>query len=299
MFGRRSEHAYFQCVSCECLQLGKLPDDLGSYYDGGYYSYGMAQPPGWRGWLALQRDRGAIDDSALLGRLIGAFRPTIDLNFLLPLRRTLGNDARILDVGCGSGSLVKRLRRLGFRRAIGVDPYVPAPVVHEGETMVYKVELSSMEGPFDLVMFHHSFEHLPNPVEILNWCRRNLVPASGTCVLRVPLVSSAAWKRYRENWVQLDAPRHLYLHSELSMRKIAAATGFDCHRVVYDSTAFQFWGSEQYARGIPLLDERSYARNPSNSIFTPAQIATWERQSAEVNRSSMGDQACFYFTVMA
>jgi SAM-dependent methyltransferase len=294
MFGRRDEHAYFMCSGCGCLQIAEVPADLGSYYEGGYYSYGMAPLSGWRGWLATQRDLSAATGRGLVGSLLGRLRPTHDLDFLRPLLGTIGSGSHILDVGCGSGALVQRLRRIGFKRTFGVDPYVTAAITAGDETVVHKRDPTTLTGPFDLVMFHHSFEHLIDPYPVLRWCRSQLATA-GVCVLRVPLVSSLAWERYREHWVQLDAPRHLYLHSESSMRKLAAATGFDCQQVVYDSNAFQFWGSERYRMGIPLKEDRSLAVQSRAPLFSKARMAAWEQEAQVLNRASRGDQACFYF----
>ncbi len=64
--------------------------------------------------------------------------------------------------------------------------------------------------------------------------------------------------------------------------------------IAYDSTAFQFWGSEQYVRDIPLSDHRSYYVNPDRSIFTEKQMADYAACAAELNAHSRGDQAVFY-----
>jgi hypothetical protein len=78
------------------------------------------------------------------------------------------------------------------------------------------------------------------------------------------------------------------------MRLLARTAGFEVTEVVYDSTAFQFWGSVQYQHEIPLWSERSYVVNPKRSLFTAAQIGAWEEQAAELNARGRGDQACFY-----
>jgi hypothetical protein len=113
-------------------------------------------------------------------------------------------------------------------------------------------------------------------------------------VIRIPTVSSYAWKHYGVNWVQLDAPRHFYLHSLESMRFLVEQAGLKLSEVVYDSTAFQFWASEQYALNIPLYDDRSYAVSPKRSYFTKEQIAAFEKRASELNRTNLGDQAAFY-----
>ena len=112
--------------------------------------------------------------------------------------------------------------------------------------------------------------------------------------MRIPLVSSHAWEHYGVIWVQLDAPRHLYLHSRESFERLTRDAGLEPTEVVYDSDDFQFWGSEQYASGIPLKSERSHSTNPSRSIFSRAEIRTFRKKADELNRESRGDVASFY-----
>jgi predicted SAM-dependent methyltransferase len=142
-------------------------------------------------------------------------------------------------------------------------------------------------------MFHHAFEHVPDPLETLVSTARLLVPG-GICLIRIPIGGSYAWEHYRTNWVQLDAPRHYFLHTVDSMRLLASRSGLLLDQVIYDSTEFQFWGSEQYQRDIPLYSPQSYKQNPQHSIFTPEQIATFHHQAEELNQQGRGDQAAFY-----
>jgi hypothetical protein len=88
-------------------------------------------------------------------------------------------------------------------------------------------------------------------------------------------------------------PRHFFLHSVASIRHLADQTGLQLDKVVYDSSAFQLWGSEQYAQNISLLSERSYAVNPGKSIFTRQQIRDFKREAKKLNAAGQGDQAVF------
>ena len=150
-----------------------------------------------------------------------------------------------------------------------------------------------ISGGWDIVMFHHSFEHVSDPEAVLSRVHQMLNPA-GCCVIRVPVASSFAWEHYGVNWVQLDAPRHLFLHSDESMKVLAERTGFDVFSVEYDSTALQFWGSEQFARDIPSLDSRSYSQNPKDSIFSKEDLDRFTERAKELNEAKRGDQAVFY-----
>ena len=122
----------------------------------------------------------------------------------------------------------------------------------------------------------------------------NILNPGGVVLLRVPTVSSFAWQHYGVHWVQLDAPRHLYLNSLQSIQVLAQKTGFTLEQTVYDSNAFQFWGSEQYEQNIPLQDPRSYAIAPQNASFDAQRIRDFATRANELNAAQQGDQAAFY-----
>jgi SAM-dependent methyltransferase len=292
MFGSGEVFRYFQCARCGCLQIGEFPPDLSRYYPEDYYSYQPGPPAGRiRGRLIGLRNRYAVWSRGLLGRLLYARRPNPVLRCLW--RLPLGTDARILDVGCGSGAGLRSLQELGFRNLLGIDPLNRQDLEHPGGLKVLKRTIHELEGQWDLVMFHHSFEHVPDPAETLLSASRLLSPA-GHCVIRTPTVSSDAWEHYRAEWVQLDAPRHLHLHSVESLGLLAGKAGLDPHQVVYDSTAFQFWGSEQYRKGIPLRDPRSGATSLPGTLFSRAELAGFARRAGQLNAAGRGDQAIFY-----
>jgi hypothetical protein len=132
-----------------------------------------------------------------------------------------------------------------------------------------------------------------DPLETLQSASR-LLSKAGVCLIRIPTVSSYAWKHYGADWVQLDAPRHFFLHSTESLEILSERAGLKVVDVVYDSEGFQFWGSEQYRRNIPLLSPQSYMTNPSRSIFSDSQIREFEDRAQQLNLEKQGDQAAFY-----
>ena len=115
-------------------------------------------------------------------------------------------------------------------------------------------------------MLHHSLEHMADPLEVFENLYRILKP-NRFVLIRTPLASSYAWKKYGVNGVQLDAPRHLFLHTIESMRILAQKVGFEIDDIIFDSTEFQFLGSEQYMRDISLTDERSFKVRSTEATF--------------------------------
>lgn len=293
--GTRAEFRYFRCPDCGCVQPVEIPADLSGFYPSGYYSFEprkVSLPRGAVRFFRRLRSRAylfAPSSWSFLMRYLGNRQPFFDWAH----RIGIGLDSRILDVGCGSGELLALMHEAGFSDLTGVDPFLPADLDYAPGLRIKRGDLSAISGEFDFVMLNHSFEHMPNPSGSLRALKALLAPG-GVLLIRVPLAEGAAWEKYRENWVQLDAPRHLFLHTVDSLRRLAAAGGYSIAEVVYDSHAMQFWGSEQYARDIPLLDKRSYFVSPEDSIFSEDQIWTFEMEAARLNEIGQGDQACFY-----
>lgn len=293
MFGYKDVFYYFQCSKCNCLQIKEFPCDMSKYYPDEYYSYQPISKSTNRvkKFLVSFRNKYAVFNKGLIGKLLYIKYPDTALRSLSPL--PLSNVSQILDVGCGAGRLLCSLHELGFKNLLGVDPFNEKDIEYEGGLSILKKNIHEVQGRWDLIMFHHSFEHVPDPKKTLQ-SASDLLNPKGYCVIRIPIVSSYAWKHYGISWVQLDGPRHFFLHSLESMTIVSSRTGLDVYNVVYDSTPFQFWGSEQYIKNIPLYDKRSYGENPKKSIFSKEEIADFAKRAEELNTTKQGDQAIFY-----
>jgi len=299
MFGFRDEFEYLECGDCGCLQISHVPEKLSKYYPPTYGAFNqpdaqlLREASSWIRFLRRQMTSYVLHRRNLIGRFGVILRPRISSEFSWLRRTGVILNSRILDVGCGSGSLVLRLHQLGFSNLIGVDPFIRNEVVYR-DVRILKRELAEVEGGFDLVMLHHSLEHIPNHRAAFCQLLRILNP-NGYVLIRTPVFGTAAWRHYGVNWVQLDAPRHLVLHSVKSMRVLAAKSGFEIVDVEFDSTGFQFVGSEQYLRNIPLTDERSHWAHPKDaSVFSKGEIEGFENQARILNENADGDQAAFY-----
>lgn len=303
MYGLRDQFAYCECGNCGCLQIAEIPANLAKYYPDDFYAYKSSpetehpyQPPNpVRYILRRARTKQLLGHHTILGRLAlrltsDYFSDTYDWNWLRKTHTQL--DSRILDVGCGTGTLLFALMDQGFSSLTGVDPFISNDI-SRGSVHIHKCTLSDLDGHFDLIMLHHSFEHMPSPSDALQNISRLLRPG-GYALIRIPVADSYAWDTYRTNWVQLDAPRHLFLHTRKSMGILASTAGFEITGMDFDSTAFQFLGSEQYARNIPLRDPSSYSSGIEKSIFTQADLIEYKKKAIELNKREMGDQACFF-----
>ena len=297
MYGFRDKFTYLECQQCGCVQIVEIPSDMSKYYPASYYSLSISPTELFKNPIKKVakrlRDSYAILNKGIIGMFFFDRYPEYILQSLSKTKIT--RSSRILDVGCGSGSLLYSLKNAGFHRVLGIDPYIENELQYKNGLMIMRQSIHQVTGEWDLIMFHHSFEHVPDPLETLRVCS-TLLANEGVCLIRMPTVSSFAWRHYRTNWVQLDAPRHFFLHSTESIKLLSSRAGLQVAHISYDSTELQFWGSEQYTRDIPLESERSYHKNPSESIFSTSEIRAFTKKARQLNLQNNGDQAAYYLT---
>jgi len=291
MFGFRDEFKYLECASCRCLQLLDPPKDITKYYPENYYSY---QTKGeeyliqtsFTKTLKRKLKQRLLDyylqGNSLAGKIIAekyrSYYPWIK-------RNTITSTSRILDVGCGAGELLLKMYNDGFRDLTGVDPYIQNDINYKCGITIHKKDIEELKDKYDLIMLHHAFEHMDEPLTILKKLYK-LLNNKGQLIIRIPVADCYAWKKYGVNWVQLDAPRHFFLHTTKSISLLSEQSGFTLMDVLFDSYSLQFTGSEKYLKNIPLMDE--------TELFSEKQIQNYSKESENLNSTKEGDQACFY-----
>jgi len=281
MFGTREPFTYLECSACQTIQLVDVPEDMGPYYPVDYYSQNQLVPsPFYKNILKTIRiDLYRHFPWKMLGSLYGDW-----------IRETgISKKAKIADIGCGSGQLLYEWSASGFEDLWGYDPFMENPGQVNNRLTLEKKDIFGIreEETFDLVMLHHAFEHMDRPLEVLKKAYSLLKPG-GQLLIRIPVADAAVWKTYGTDWLQLDAPRHLFIHSKKSMQLMADKAGFGIEKVIFDSTGFQFWGTELYKRDIQLK-----GTDPAKH-FSSAQMKKWEDMAKDLNAIHKGDQAAFY-----
>ena len=299
MMGTRERFIYFQCSRCGCLQISRIPENLHEYYPATYYSF-ETDPPysAWKKFRYKHRLAFFLHEKDWLGWVFSLCTSAAVPDYFEWIKRARVNfSSSILDVGCGGGNFLFKLAQVGFNNLNGIDPFIKESKKHDNGVTLKKAYLHEIQEQFDFITLHHSLEHMPDQQAVFKDLKRLLKPG-GYLLVRVPVVSSFAWRHYRENWVQIDAPRHLFIPSVESIRLLAEAADLTLESCVFDSNEFQFWGSEQYVAGIPLLDERAYQQNEESlekSLFSKQSMQKFREKALELNHQDDGDQACFYF----
>jgi len=236
-----------------------------------------------------------LGQTSLTGSILAKKYKSSLPSWITHIPMNLNLNSRILEVGSGAGDKLLELRHGGLRHLTGIDPFIQSGINYGEHVRIRKGFVEDITETFDFVMLHHSFEHMPQPREAFKKLK-TLVPTGRFILIRVPVSNCYAWKKYGVNWVQLDAPRHFFLHTPRSLGLLAEEAGLEMVATVYDSRGFQLWGSEQYLRDIPLKDPRSPFCNPEGqTLFSQEELAAFAARARELNENGEGDQACFYF----
>jgi SAM-dependent methyltransferase len=277
MFAGDEVFAYLECENCGTLQIKHIPDTMQKYYPKNYYSF-SSQTSLKEKFIFFIRDFILFYfPLKLITKKINKKIPNLSLNALIKVTRN--KKLKILDVGCGEGKFLKGLYQLGFRHISGIDPFMTSEQTKP--FLMDKKELHSINQKYDIITFHHVFEHMEDTNKTLKKCYELLNP-NGKIIIRVPVKDSFAYKKYGENWVQWDAPRHFQLLTKKAFFVLAKNNNFSIIDYYGDGYKLQFTGSEKYKRG--------FCYHSSNSIFTKKELAFFSDKSIELNQNGQSDQ---------
>lgn len=201
---------------CECelvfLYPVPTPDQLPE--QGDWWSTQRKRPKRRRAWKALrQRVRRWVLGTSQ-SRLINATRQAVP-------------GGRLLDVGCGTGSLLHLASP--YYECFGLEPSrraaeeVRAAGIPVQEAMIEDAEFP--ESSFDVVTMDAVIEHLRDPAEVL----RNLHPLvrpGGVIVLKTPKFGGPAYRMHGPAWNGFRHGYHTFLFTGETLSRTMEAAGF-------------------------------------------------------------------------
>jgi 2-polyprenyl-3-methyl-5-hydroxy-6-metoxy-1,4-benzoquinol methylase len=136
---------------------------------------------------------------------------------------------RLLDVGCGNGSFLAKMKGIGW--IVEGTETDPGAAENASDTYGFKIhhgrlEELHLEGEsFDAITMSHVIEHVHDPVSLLKECFRLLKPG-GKIVVKTPNPDSLGHRLFREHWISLFPPGHLHLFSRAALRLCADMARF-------------------------------------------------------------------------
>ncbi len=140
---------------------------------------------------------------------------------------------RLLDVGCGTGFFLEAARTRGWDVA-GIDPspfaveQVRALGIEAHKGLLHEVDLP--EASFDAVALLQVVEHLLDPRDLLERCRRLLKPG-GALLVATPNPASLLARTQRERFNYWIPPVHCVWYPPRTLKRLLADAGFESPRV--------------------------------------------------------------------
>jgi SAM-dependent methyltransferase len=218
-----------KCNGCTLVFLNPMPDDsvLVDLYPDDFYAYqDFEQKPSWLKQIMIK---------VLLPSL-----ETRDPKFSQP--------GKVLDIGCGSGEFLAKMRDLGWETN-GVE--VSSAAARLGNERfgldIFNgslLESSFPDNYFDYIRSNHSLEHIYNPNQTISEIHRILRPG-GKVHVGVPNINSFNAKIFGEYWWYLGAPVHTFNYSVKTLTEIMEKHDFAADRIHYNSNRAGIIGSIQ------------------------------------------------------
>lgn len=193
-----------------------------------------------------------------------------------------GNQAKLLDFGCGVGTYLKNLKKRGWN-IYGIEPSPSAASYCQQQGLDVRQGFSLSENwpesTFDIITLNQVFEHISDPNQTLVDIHQALKP-DGILLMNVPNFQSVAAQLFKSYWFNLDTPRHNFLFTPKTLRKLLSANGFEILSIYTASSAKGWSGSMEYilrdALHFPIERDRIRKNNILNACFIPiARIFDW------------------------
>ncbi len=168
--------------------------------------------------------------------------------------------AKALDVGCGSGKILRALRLAGWdAEGVEWDENAAKVAVSHADCAVHTGGLfgpALVRASYELVLLSHVFEHLDDPIRALERVGDLLAP-KGRAVLIYPNPAALGAQYFKEHWFPWEVPRHLVFVHPREMFATARAAGLEVTalRTLHRSAAGVSASSRAYQRGRVLKTE--------------------------------------------
>jgi SAM-dependent methyltransferase len=140
--------------------------------------------------------------------------------------------SRLVDVGCGSGIFLARLRRAGWTGELrGVEPN-PSVAAATSKRLSIHVDVATAESvelepnAYGAIVLRHVIEHVREPRVVLRRLLTALAPG-GILYLPTPDARALGASIFGGYWPGYDPPRHLYVFSSAGVRAMVAAVGYE------------------------------------------------------------------------
>lgn len=205
----------FGCTNCRLGVLVPLPESehISAFYDTSFYTSGKKR----------------------FSNIVEHIREILANNRYKSIKEFIPKSGKILDFGSGAGHFGNVLKRNRW------DVY-NEDFAYSGENSKLTMEddkpvLDYPDEFFDAVSMWYVIEHMLNPRKTIKELYRVLKRDGVLITAQQNFVSKQA-KAFKENWLILDPPRHIYQFSPKNLRELAYQEGLILLKEMHNSIEF-------------------------------------------------------------
>lgn len=191
----------------------------------------------------MEYDNGVMETK--IKKIAHKFINKISFKIKIPLK----NGGKILDIGCGDGKWLLKLREEGWKTyGVEISDLAAEYVRKKYNLNVFTgiVEDAGYEDDFfDAIILSHVIEHLSDPIRTLFEVNR-ILKKDGILVISAPNVGSFEAKHFKKYWIGWDLPRHFYHFTPTTITSLLNKTGFDVVEIKYDNNPNNILSSLKY-----------------------------------------------------
>ncbi len=182
------------------------------------------------------------------------------------------SEKRILDVGCGDGTFLRKLAKSGWI-AMGVEKY-PGLDQFQGVQVLDSLDQAQSTGPYDCITLWHVLEHLPDVNETLASLQTLLKP-DGVLVIAVPDFDSIPSKVFGASWLHLDVPRHLFHFTSRSLAGLMEKHGFTHQQLSRSEIEYDLMGIAQSVLNAAGAEPNAFMKRLTGRTTRTAGWRLW------------------------
>ena len=195
-----------QCQECGLGALTPLPreEDIAGFYQTIFYDE------------AGSRFRSGVE---FIRRVLSYFRTW-------PLKSVHKQPGKLLDFGSGTGHFAVAMEKAGWD-VTAIEPYNQSTdnkFISSFSSNELKLDIP--DATFDAISLWHVIEHLLSPSAYLDELSRTL-KSNGYFLLSQPNFGSMQARFFRQHWLILDPPRHIYQFTLESLDRLMIPRGFE------------------------------------------------------------------------
>jgi SAM-dependent methyltransferase len=253
LYGFPGKWSLLDCPSCGLIWLNPRPtlDELKEFYKN-YLTHELPDPTftslkrfflnsvlyfqlGYQGLVLGRFQR-------ILGRLFSLFGPIREMAELSVMTLRSEENGRLLDIGCGSGEFLVRMKEFGWD-VVGIEPDPEAVKVCQNlslnviEGTIEEVDLPNNQ--FDVVTMNHVIEHVLDPIKTFKKCYHTL-KIGGRLIVVTQNTEGLGRRCFGKSWRGWDVPRHIYSFNLQTIKDCAERVGFRCVKI-YTASRMAHW----------------------------------------------------------